>query len=102
LCCYRVVQEGLTNAARHAPGAAVRVRLSYGSDLDVTITNAITTRGGLLGHPDRDGFGLIGMRERVTAVGGDFVAGNVEADNGAAGFRVRARLPIAASGSDRG
>lgn len=102
LCCYRVVQEGLTNAARHAPGAAVRVRLSYGSDLDVTITNAITTRGSLLGHPDRDGYGLIGMRERVTAVGGDFVAGDVEAANGAADFQVRARLPIAASGSDRG
>ncbi|HEY5199616.1 MAG TPA: histidine kinase [Acidothermaceae bacterium] len=97
LCCYRLVQEGLTNAARHAPGAAVHVQLTYGSDLDVMITNAVDTRPGTTESAGLNGFGLIGMCERVTAVGGDLTASRQ-----GTGFRVRARLPIAPAGHPHG
>jgi signal transduction histidine kinase len=88
LCCYRIVQEALTNAARHAPGARVAVELAYGPhDVAVRITNG---GGGHSGSSAEDGpgFGLVGMRERVTALGGEFTAGPV-----GPGFEVCARIP---------
>ena len=97
LCCYRLVQEGLTNAARHAPGTAIHVRLTYGSGLDVMITNDVDTRRSATDSPGRNGFGLIGMRERVTAVGGELIAGRQGAS-----FQVWARLPIAEAGHASG
>lgn len=88
LCCYRVIQEALTNAARHAPGAAVGVDIDYGSDMavQVQIRNAL----GEPGQRDRTppGFGLIGMQERVTALGGELSAGPDQT-----GFQVRVRIP---------
>jgi signal transduction histidine kinase len=82
---YRILQEALTNAARHGTGAA-RVELAFGTAaLELTVSNAAagdgTPRGG-------GGHGLIGMRERATLLGGSLDAGRA---NGA--FRVRARLP---------
>lgn len=74
LCCFRLIQEALTNAARHAPGAPVEIDIDYGSDITVRISNSATAP-----LPDRDepvtGFGLTGMRERVTALGGHLVVG---------------------------
>jgi signal transduction histidine kinase len=94
LSAYRVVQESLTNTMKHAHAASARVRLHYGSDaLDVEVTD--DGRGAaarLLEAPHR-GYGLAGMRERVTMVGGEIVA--QPGPNG--GFVVRARLPLGRS-----
>ncbi len=71
---YRTVQEALTNAARHAPGAAVRAVLqNTGGGLRVTVENE--PGGGRAADPPGTGLGLIGLRERVTALGGQLRAG---------------------------
>ena len=88
LCCYRVVQEALTNAARHAGGSPVDVVLRYdAADVAVTITNRLPGPK----VASRPGFGLVGMRERVTALGGTL---DVAAAGGT--FRVSARIPTTA------
>jgi signal transduction histidine kinase len=94
LAAYRVVQEGLTNALRHAPGSRTCVRIRYGDeDVDVeVITDAPSaTAAPVTGSGGR---GLAGLRERVGAVGGELVAGE-RADGG---FSVRARLPVRSGG----
>ena len=86
LAAYRIVQEALTNARRHAPGAAVDVELEYtGAELRLSVRD---TGPGPLGG-DAGGHGLSGMRERATAVGGELRTG--PAPGG--GFLVEARLP---------
>lgn len=86
---YRIVRESLTNARRHARGAAVHVRLAdedgAGGALTVTVVNAPATSAGRPGS----GQGIPGMRRRAHALGGSFASGPT-ADGG---FRVRARLP---------
>jgi signal transduction histidine kinase len=83
--CFRIVQEALTNARRHAPGAAVRVRLARRADqLVIEVVN-----DGPIGPARDDGRGLTGMRERVRACGGE-----VEAAPTAAGWQVRAWMPL--------
>lgn len=85
--CYRVVQESLTNAARHAPDAPVSLRvimLPHGVEIDVR--NSV----GRADHREGQGLGLVGMRERVTAVGGVFQAGPETPGS----FRVWAILPF--------
>ncbi|MEV8314995.1 histidine kinase [Streptomyces sp. NPDC059900] len=74
--CYRVVQEGLTNAAKHAPGAPVHITLegSAGSRLDVSVRNSPPTHTPgtprtVRQHP-ASGFGLLGLTERVGLAGG--------------------------------
>ncbi|MEV4286963.1 sensor histidine kinase [Nonomuraea bangladeshensis] len=85
LAAYRIVQEALTNARRHAPGAAVDVELHYtGAGLRLSIRD--NGPGPLDGE---GGHGLAGMRERAAAVGGELVTG--PAPGG--GFLVRAVLP---------
>jgi signal transduction histidine kinase len=89
LAAYRVVQEALTNARKHAGPVAAAVRIAYEpAAIEVEVTN----EAGAIG-PDPSGGkqGLIGMRERVRLFGGSFEAGPW---NG--GFRVRARLPTTA------
>jgi signal transduction histidine kinase len=82
---YRLLQEALTNAARHGTGPA-RVELAFGdAALELTISNLAPGEGT---PRSNGGHGLIGMRERVTLLGGSFDA---ERSNG--DFRVRARLP---------
>jgi signal transduction histidine kinase len=84
---YRIVQECLTNAGRHSPGA---VALSLRTESEVLViesTNPAPTPATAPGA----GYGLIGMRERVRAVGGRLTAGESEGS-----FRVRAELPLAA------
>jgi signal transduction histidine kinase len=90
LCAYRITQEALTNALRHAgPGATVDVTLHCGVD---KIELAIRDTGhGAGGEPDeRQGNGLRGMRERVAMLGGTVTIG--DASDG--GFQVRAELPL--------
>jgi signal transduction histidine kinase len=87
LAAYRIVQEALTNARRHAPGAAVDVELHYTADaLAVRIRD--NGPGPSPAVPD-GGHGLAGMRERAAAVGGELRTG--AAPGG--GFLVTARLP---------
>ncbi|MEV4345175.1 histidine kinase [Actinoplanes sp. NPDC049596] len=88
LAAYRVVQEALTNALKHAgPGTPVTLRLDWG-DTDLTIT--VENRGAGSRPRRGGGYGLTGLRERVTTVGGDFHARTVKE-----GFLVSARLPLA-------
>ena len=92
LTAYRVVQEALTNATRHAgPGASVDVRVTQAATyLEVCVEDdgrgASTVQHGS-GH---EGYGLLGMRERVTAAGGTFAAG----PRPGGGWRVSTRLPM--------
>ena len=88
LAAYRIVQEALTNARKHAPGAAVSVRLRWSPS-----ALAIDVRDwgpGPSGSPSADAHGLLGMRERVRVHGGEFHAG--PATGG--GFNVHAVLPL--------
>lgn len=69
--CYRIVQEGLTNAAKHAPGARVCVALegTAGDRLTVSVRNSASA--GTTARPPASGFGLLGLSERVGLVGGE-------------------------------
>jgi len=88
LAVYRIVQESLTNALKHAgPAPAVTVRVAYrpgAVELEVTDNGAAPTR------PPSGGHGLVGMRERATLYGGTFDAGPTFGG----GWRVRARIPL--------
>ena len=85
---FRVVQEGLTNAIRHASGADVEVLVLGGRDeLLVEVVNGPATGDGLLAGAGT-GTGLTGLRERVGALGGELHAG----PTAAGGWRLRARL----------
>ena len=87
LAAYRIVQEALTNARRHAPGAAVDVELHYTGD---TLRVRVRDNGpGSPGEAAAAGHGLSGMRERAAAVAGELRTG--AAPGG--GFLVQATLP---------
>jgi len=102
LTIYRVVQEALTNVARHAPGAATTVRVEYGERTTrLTVDSAGARPGGTRGGVTPDGgvapegadagapgLGLVGMRERVEVVGGRLRAGPA-----GSGWLVEAELP---------
>ncbi|MET7290773.1 sensor histidine kinase [Streptomyces griseoloalbus] len=89
---YRIVQEALTNAARHAGPAQVTVRLDYG---ETELTIGVDDDGSAdPGRPPVPGTGLTGMRERVTALGGTLTTG----PRAEGGFSVRARLPLGERG----
>jgi signal transduction histidine kinase len=92
---YRIVQESLTNASKHARCHPVRVSLSYGAEeLTVEVSNALPERDqltdlGSVQPPQETAHnGIAGMRERALGAGGTLVAG-VDGDH----FRVIARLP---------
>ena len=97
LTAYRIVQEALSNAGQHAPGARTTVAVGRtATNLTVVVNNGPAQR---LDHatagrtaPPRVGHGLLGMRERATALGGELAAGPL-ADGG---FTVRATLPLSA------
>ena len=90
LAAYRIVQESLTNVVRHARAATARVAIAY-RRADVVIQVEDDGRG-VRARDDAGGGGngLLGMRERATALGGDREAGPLTGG----GFRVRARLPL--------
>ncbi|MET8055964.1 histidine kinase [Streptomyces microflavus] len=92
LAAYRIVQESLTNALKHAAPGPVTVRLDLaGEVLTVEVTSAFGSRPGPTAPGS--GAGLVGMRERVALLGGTFGAG-AEADGyGTKIWRVRAELP---------
>jgi signal transduction histidine kinase len=95
LSAYRIVQEALTNVVKHAGPARAQVVVGY-RDHDVTVE--VTDDGRGVMAPTGDGragvgHGLIGMRERVAAFGGDLEVG----PRPGGGFRVAARLPLAAN-----
>ncbi|WP_405798541.1 sensor histidine kinase [Streptomyces sp. NBC_01506] len=86
---YRVVQEALTNVHKHAAGSKVRVRLAHReAEIAMQVENGPSYGAADAGLPS-GGNGLVGMRERVLALGGVFVSGETDAG----GFRVSAVLP---------
>lgn len=88
LTCYRVLQEALTNVAKHAGrDARAEVRLTW-EERTITITVVDDGRGGNAAKPV-GGNGLIGLSERVSIAGGQFAAGR----GSSGGFRVSATLP---------
>jgi signal transduction histidine kinase len=90
LCAYRIVQEGLTNALKHAGPARAEVHLRYAPrGLDVEVRD--DGRGASQVNGDGAGHGLIGMRERVALYGGVLETGSREGG----GFEIRAHLPLA-------
>jgi signal transduction histidine kinase len=93
LTAYRIVQEALTNAVKHANGAPTEVALRYGEDeLGLRITSGpapAAAEGGAPAIPG-GGHGLVGMRERARAFGGTAHAGPTPEG----GFEVLARLPL--------
>jgi signal transduction histidine kinase len=92
LAAYRIIQESLTNAIRHAGPATATVALSYtGAELVISVTDTGRGPHADAAAGDGGGHGLLGMRERAASVGG-----TVETGAGAAGgFRVQAQLPLA-------
>ncbi len=87
LTAYRVVQEALTNALKHANATEADVLVRYrGTDVELVIMD--DGRG--IASGDGGGHGLVGMRERVAVYGGDLVAG-ARAEGG---YLLRARLPV--------
>ena len=98
LCCYRIVQEALTNAGRHAAGSRVRVELCYQPEaLRVRVGNGpdadgrVGQRRAASGEPVL-GYGLTGLRERVAMLRGEFGAG----PDGQGGYNVTVVLPAPA------
>jgi signal transduction histidine kinase len=88
---YRVVQEGLTNARKHAPGAAVAVKVSLGTGLHVEIRNPRGPAHADLASPiPGAGQGLVGLSERARLVGGRLEYGWTAKDE----FRLAAWLPL--------
>ncbi|MFE9334055.1 histidine kinase [Streptomyces sp. NPDC006925] len=89
---YRVVQEALTNVHKHAAGAATRVRVAHRvAEVALQVENDPAADGAADAGLPSGGNGLVGMRERVTALGGGFVSGPTDAG----GFRVSAIIPYA-------
>jgi signal transduction histidine kinase len=91
LAAYRILQEALTNALRHAGAASVRARVAVAPD--EVVVDVVDVGGGprLNGHDLQGGRGLVGMRERARLYGGEVQAGPT-----ADGFRVHARIPVPA------
>jgi signal transduction histidine kinase len=90
LVAYRVVQEALTNAIKHAGPARARVHVKFTPDL---LELDVSDTGGGPANPDvhaGGGHGLVGMRERITLYGGELYVGRGRGG----GFRVQARLPL--------
>ena len=88
VAAYRIVQEALTNVARHAATACADVSIAYGDEaLVIEVDNDGPARAA---DGSRPGVGIVGMRERVAACGGTFAA----AARPDGGFRVVARLPV--------
>jgi signal transduction histidine kinase len=87
LTAYRLVQEGLTNAIKHAQAKHAEVHVVYRDGLvELTVTD--DGRGG--GDDESGGHGLVGMRERVTVYGGKLDAGPLPTG----GYRLHATLPV--------
>jgi signal transduction histidine kinase len=92
LAAYRIVQEALTNAVRHAPRRPVEVRLARAAGaLRISVADSAGEAGAMPPATTGGGYGLLGLRERAAALGGSLVAG----PTASGGFRVSALLPVA-------
>jgi signal transduction histidine kinase len=89
VAAFRIVQEALTNVARHAGHAAATVRIEYG-DRDLVVQVDDDGRNAPAVNDGGGGKGILGMRERAVALGGELDAG----PRPEGGYRVRARLPL--------
>lgn len=91
LAAYRIVQEALTNAIKHAPGAPATVQLAYGpGGLDLTVRNQrVIDTTGKLPVSTVGGYGIVGMRERAT-----LAHGTLEVGPDVGGWKLHAWLPI--------
>jgi signal transduction histidine kinase len=89
LAAYRIIEEALTNALKHARGAETRVSVRHA---DRTVELEVMDEGPGTANGEPGGHGLIGMRERTSLYGGTLEAG----PRARGGFAVRARLPLAA------
>jgi signal transduction histidine kinase len=87
LTAYRLVQEGLTNALKHAHATRAEVLVNYGEG---TVEVTVSDDGHGVGNGDGGGHGLVGIRERVSVYGGELDAG----PQPGGGYRLRARLPV--------
>lgn len=95
LSAYRIVQEGLSNALRHSPGADARVEISYVlGGIGLRIVNGRPSR---LAKPSPGaGHGVLGMRERVQMLGGEMTADHTEDG----GFEVAAFIPVGSAAGE--
>lgn len=94
LALYRIVQESLANVARHAAGSRTKVTVEVGDE--AVIAEIDNSGGGLaVTQYSTQGTGIIGMRERATALDGTLVAGPTER-----GWRVRVELPLMDRGAE--
>jgi signal transduction histidine kinase len=95
LAVYRIAQEALANAARHAPHARTMLALDVGNGRVALVaeTNGPIVAGSA-SERERPGYGLLGMQERTTALGGEFAAGPTPN-----GWRVTCELPVEERGS---
>jgi signal transduction histidine kinase len=90
MCAYRIVQESLSNASRHAPGATVTVSVDHGEDaVRLRVANGPSEAAISAGNGNGPGQGLAGMRERAALLGGWLSAG----PSSDGGFVVSAMLP---------
>lgn len=90
MSAYRIIQEALANVVRHASAASCRVSVDCrGDELSIEVIDGGRGHGST---PDSGGYGLLGMRERVGLLHGEFSA----APRPEGGFRVAARLPVPA------
>ena len=97
LSAYRIVQEALSNAMRHAPGSHVQVHLRYRPEgLALAVRNDAAPRPCPSPRLVGGGHGIIGMRERAAMLGGSLDAAPTEDG----GFQVTALLPVTAGAED--
>jgi signal transduction histidine kinase len=89
LALLRVTQEAVTNARKHAPGAPVTITLTFHGDTAAVVVENPTAAAASAATAVGGGYGLRGMRERSTLVGGTVTAGRT-----ADGWRVDAEVPI--------
>ncbi|MEU0391689.1 sensor histidine kinase [Streptomyces sp. NPDC006208] len=95
LSAFRIVQEALSNAMRHAPGASVRVEIGYGSE-ELTLRIANTAPDAPAPPSPGAGHGLLGMRERAAMLGGHLATGPTPQG----GYEVAATLPARRPAAD--
>ncbi len=101
LAAYRIVQEALTNSARHSGGTNATIRIAYREGalmVEVDDDGALRSPGRPAGQAQGTGSGIAGMTERAVALGGTLQAG----PRPGGGFTVRARLPLHGLSQDEG
>jgi signal transduction histidine kinase len=94
LAAFRIVQEGLTNAIKHAPGAAIEVRIVFGKEVEVEVLDSGTTPANRAPRTAGAGRGLAGLSERIRLLGGRLTAGPTDFG----GYALKATIPLEPAG----